>query len=359
MGESTRYLEGRLHLWLLLLSMLLLLQGCGNPYVEQTQESVTYLQNRLDTLGEKLDGGQLTHALLVKNYADKLERSQPDLRPITQALAKDATTEGNLYQGLVDRLRAVNRAPSNKSEYVEVVGEIQSLDAASDPAIFNDALLDLVNTLADLSAGTLARINIPQPASAEQGAVEGIVPGSYLVGNPHYGSWGQGGSGGGFWAFYGQYRLLGDLLGRFGGNRSGIQYNEWNSRPRHSYYRDYGRGLYGTARDRTTARDFDSKMARQGVQPAKPKRKYGSAAGQQRRSSYATLRNNYTQSVGKKYGASGGPRHAGGSSTRSSNLFSGQSGTKKATSSRSSSLFSGSARSSSRSGRGAGGFGGK
>ena len=62
MGESTRYLEGRLHLWLLLLSMLLLLQGCGNPYVEQTQESVTYLQNRLDTLGEKLDGGQLTHA---------------------------------------------------------------------------------------------------------------------------------------------------------------------------------------------------------------------------------------------------------------------------------------------------------
>ena len=81
---------------LLLLSTLWMLQGCSNEYTEQAQARADHLTSRLSTLGEKLDAGQLTHALLVQNYANKLEHSQPDLAPITQALAKDATTQGAL-----------------------------------------------------------------------------------------------------------------------------------------------------------------------------------------------------------------------------------------------------------------------
>ena len=340
---------------LLLLSTLWMLQGCSNEYTEQAQARADHLTSRLSTLGEKLDAGQLTHALLVQNYANKLEHSQPDLAPITQALAKDATTQGALYQGLMQRLQEFNRTPQNKNEFIQVMKEVHSLEAATDPAIFNDALLDLVNTLADLSAGELARINIPQSSEADQLKGEN-VPGSYLVGNPNYGSWGQGGSGGGFWVFYGQYRLLSDLLGGSRYNR-GIQYNDWNSRSHHSYHRDYGRDLYGSSGDRSHTRSANSAMERQGVKAAKPKRKYGSAAGQQRRSTYATRRSDFQQTSGRKYGASGGPRHASTSSSRPSNHASNQ--TKPRSSNRSSSLFGGSARSSSRSSRGFGGFGGK
>ena len=38
-------------------------------------------------------------------------------------------------------------------------------------------------------------------------------PGYEYVGNPKYGSWQSHASGGSFWVFYGQYRLLSDLLG--------------------------------------------------------------------------------------------------------------------------------------------------
>lgn len=344
---------------LLLLSTLWLLQGCSNQYSEETLARADHLNTRLTTLGKKLDTGQLTHALLVKNYADKLQQTQPDLAPITQALAKDATTAGALYQGLTQRLQQLNRSPQNKEAFIGVMEEVHSLEAATDPAIFNDALLDLVNTLADLSAGELPRINIPQRSETEEIKGES-VPGSYLVGNPNYGSWSQGGSGGGFWTFYGQYRMLSDLMGVLGGSRygrGGIEYNDWNSRSHHSYHRDYGRDLYGSASDRTRTRSANRAMEREGLKVAKPKRKYGSAAGQKRRSTYTTRRSDFKQRASRKYGASGGPRHADSRSRRSSNLASNR--TTSRSSNRASSLFGSSARSSSRSSRGFGGFGGK
>lgn len=279
---------------------------------------------------------------------------------MARALTKDASTQGNLYLGLTQRLSAINRSPANKDEYLLGMEDIHSLDAATDPAIFNDALLDLVNTLADLSGGELARVNIPKDADAQQVKGGGVVPGSYLVGNPSYGQWTQDSAGGSFWQFYGQYRMFTDLLGGSRYNRGPIGYDDWNSRPNYSYHRDYGRDLYGSRTERASTAARDKQMQSKGVAPAKPKLKYGSAAGQQRNTTYSTARKEYSQAASKKYGASGGPRHstAFGSSTKPTTAKS-AAAAKAPTQKRTSNLFGASSRSSSRSSGGVGGRGGK
>ncbi len=72
-------------------------------------------------------------------------------------------------------------------------------------------------------------------------------PGYQQVGDERYGQWRDDGRGGSFWEFYGQYALLRDVIGGFGG---GISRDDWNgyrdSRERGRTY--YGRGgsTYGT-----------------------------------------------------------------------------------------------------------------
>jgi hypothetical protein len=67
---------------------------------------------------------------------------------------------------------------------------------------------------------------------------ESIGPAGYeYVGNPRYGQWRTDSSGMSFWVFYGQYRLLSDLLGR-----GPIYRNDYNTYTRH---RSQGRPYYG------------------------------------------------------------------------------------------------------------------
>jgi len=51
-------------------------------------------------------------------------------------------------------------------------------------------------------------------------------PAYHYVGNSRYGGWRSHSSGGSFWVFYGQYRLLGDL---FGGGRRSIFRSDYDS----------------------------------------------------------------------------------------------------------------------------------
>ncbi|MCP4627528.1 MAG: hypothetical protein GY850_29040 [bacterium] len=62
-------------------------------------------------------------------------------------------------------------------------------------------------------------------------------PGYEYVGNPKYGNWQRDSSGNSFWAFYGQYRLLGDLLG--GGRIHRNRYDTYASN------RSWGKPYYG------------------------------------------------------------------------------------------------------------------
>ncbi len=209
-----------------LLIALVFVNGCSNQYAEETRRQKQTVTAKLSALGSKINAGELANILLIANYADKLAQSKPDLEPVAGALRQDATTSGPLYQGLKERLAAVKDEPANKNEFLPIIGELDSLNAATDPVIFNDSLIDVVNTLADLSGGELARINIPQNALAAN--VKGnAVAGSYLVGNPSYGRWSSGSGGRSFWVFYGQYRLFSDLFRGPGYHRGPIYYNCW------------------------------------------------------------------------------------------------------------------------------------
>ncbi|MCZ6895166.1 MAG: hypothetical protein O7H40_14120 [Gammaproteobacteria bacterium] len=299
-----------------LLIALVFVNGCSNQYAEETRRQKQTVTAKLSALGSKINAGELANILLIANYADKLAQSKPDLEPVAGALRQDATTSGPLYQGLKERLAAVKDEPANKNEFLPIIGELDSLNAATDPTIFNDSLIDVVNTLADLSGGELARINIPQNALAAN--VQGNpVAGSYLVGNPSYGRWNSDSGGRSFWVFYGQYRLFSDILFGRGYHRGPLYYNSWyGGANRYSYYNDYGRSTYGRAGDRGFTRARRSDMRSKGLTSPTPAKRYGSAAGNKRVSTYAAARTNRAQGASKRrsslFGSSSRRARAGG-----------------------------------------------
>lgn len=345
--------------WPLLVAFMLLV-GCSNEYAEDLQRNKVAVTSKLADLGQQLNDRQLSNSRLIATYAEKLSAAKPELRSVTDILAKDATSKGPLYQGLKTRLAVVPDRVDNKNQYVPAFQELQSLNAAADPVIFNDSLLDVVNTLADLSDGELPRVSIPQDEDVSTIKGGGEVAGSYLVGNPAYGEWKTGSSGSSFWAFYGQYRLLTDIFQGRNYNRRPIYYDDWyGGRSRYSYYNDYARSTYGTREDRSSTKTRNQAMARKGITPVKPKKTYGSVQGNKRVSTYATMQKNYNNKISKKFGSGDGPRHSGGTAKRQSNLFGDRAGTTRPTSTapakRSSNLFGSSARGSTRKS----GYGGK
>jgi hypothetical protein len=299
-----------------LLIALVFVNGCSNQYAEETKRQKQTVTAKLSALGSKINSGELANIVLIAAYADKLAKIDPDLEPVAGLLRQDATTSGPLYQGLKERLAAVKDEPANKNEFLPIIGELDSLNAATDPTIFNDSLIDVVNTLADLSGGELARINIPQNALAAN--VKGnAVAGSYLVGNPSYGRWNSDSGGRSFWVFYGQYRLFSDVLFGRGYHRGPIYYNGWyGGANRYSYYNDYGRNTYGRAGDRGFTRARRSGMRSKGFTVPTPAKQYGSAAGNKRVSTYAAARTNRAQGASKRqsslFGSSSRRARAGG-----------------------------------------------
>ncbi|VFM95285.1 MAG: hypothetical protein BECKG1743D_GA0114223_100553 [Candidatus Kentron sp. G] len=284
--------------------LLLALSGCSNQYAEEAAKKANAVEKQLDQLGRKIDSESLANTRLIKTYADQLARQEPAFEEIATQLRRDATTKGPLYQGLRQRLSKVNREPRNKQEFAVSWQELESLAAGADPVIFNDALLDVVNTLADLSRGELPRINIPkntQTAAVKGG--DGQVPGSYLVGNPAYGAWKTDSSGHSFWEWYGMYRMFTDVLGFAGGGfygggfyRGPIYHNDWYSRSRYSFYHDAGRDTYGSRADRSTWRRGQESLARKGIRTPQAKN-YGSVAGKKRVSTYAYRRSNTSSAL--------------------------------------------------------------
>jgi hypothetical protein len=94
---------------------------------------------------------------------------------------------------------------------------------------------------------------------------ENIAPPGYAyVGDPRYGQWSQDSSGRSFWTFYGQYRLLSDLLG-LGGRLFRDQYDTYRGyhsqrRPYYGPNRDFGTG--GTLTRKQYPTFFERQQAR-------------------------------------------------------------------------------------------------
>ncbi|NOQ63862.1 MAG: hypothetical protein GQ582_05065 [Methyloprofundus sp.] len=335
----------------LILCLLGVLTGCGNDYAEQIQQRYLVAKTSLDNLERKLQAKELTNAKIVNIYAQKLAQIKPDLLPVAKAMRKDATEYGALYQGLLDRLNEVNRNPENKEQFKQASDALISIDMGADPIVFNDALIDLINTMAELSGGKLETISIPEDSQAANSRGD-VTPGSYLVGNPGYGEYRNDSSGRSMWHWYGQYAFFSSILGRNHYNRGPIYYDRWNSGYHNSYYNDYGRGSYGSYSDRSRTTQRNTTMRNNGHTPVtQPRKQYGSVKGRQRVSSYKQQRSNQS-SYFKTKKANGG-RHASKVSGKRSSGFLGSKKSSSSSSSRtkrSSSYFGSSSRSSRSSG---------
>jgi len=261
MSNSNFYEMNRLlhHVWALsgMLLLVLVLGGCTSGEAE-VESALQKTQVQLQELTAALEGGKVRNATLITQYAAILKVNRPELVPLLVELEKEATTKSPVYQGLQRRFSAVKDNTEQFDNWTDKVLELQAIQRAASLDIFNDALSDTVNVLADFSKGELARVNaISQADELKANNAKDFGPGSQYIGNPQYGRWSHG-SGGSFWAWYGQYHFFSSL---FGGRR--YYYNDWGRSRGYSYYSDVGRGNFTSRSQRASQRDVDNRARKQ------------------------------------------------------------------------------------------------
>lgn len=216
----------------------LLLVACGDNRPEQLQKNLKTADYLIENLGSKLDSNRIRNAIVLKQYADLLAESKPELAPLLVELSKDATRNGPMYRSLEDRLSTLKTQPDVLGDIEAQLFESETLIEAADSTLFSDALSDPINVIADMSDGKYARVNaISQEQSLQANGAENYGAGSQLVGNPGYGQWQTNSSGLSIWEWYGAYALFSSISRPVG-------YDSWSSRRDYSYYNDVGRNRY-------------------------------------------------------------------------------------------------------------------
>jgi hypothetical protein len=255
----------------LLVAAGLLLSGCSDPELARATDTVKQAKFELGRLEKALAGGsaaELPNLRYLKQYADIVRRIEPDMSELISTLQAEGTTSGGLFTSLKNRLANANRylaekAQASRAVAMAVSAEAAAIALAAKADIFNDSLVDVINVLADMSKGKLPKLNFADTADKT------MPPTQHLVGNPAYGSW-RSGSGGGFWVWYGQYRMFSDVLGW---NR-GYRYNQdyWYRSRSASYYGDVGRHYYGSGRNNRSWASAASRQPNVAANKAPPAR---------------------------------------------------------------------------------------
>lgn len=248
-----------------------LLAGCGESPSDVVAREKTRVGGKIAELGRMIDSGRLTNVRVMETYANVVGAERPELAKLVDELRKEATTKGLKFTNLGARLQAVDAKPRSEEEANRAFDDIVRIEAAADPVVFNDSLVDVLNVLADLSGGKLARM---EGAASEKPSERGA--GSHLVGNPAYGRWQRDSAGGSFWAWYGAYALFRDVFWRPGR----YYYNDWYPSRGWSYYGDVGRHYYGT---RTDQRRWSDAARRH---PNVPRKTYRNLRSERRLSTY-------------------------------------------------------------------------
>jgi len=238
-----------------LLSMIIFLVGCSDPYEEKINQQTPITELRVQQLADALTNGQVKNANLIRQYADKLKQQKPHLTQLINEFNKDATTKGPMYLSLLDRLATVKNQPNMFASKQDLFNELVNIYLAADPVLYSDALSDPLNVLADMSDGLLPRVNSLSKAQSKQANnAQDFGTGEQLIGNPSYGSWNTGSNGMSFWAWYGMYSMMGDV---FGSRRT--SYNDWGRSRNYSYYNDYGRTRYSSPTQLKKQNDLDTR----------------------------------------------------------------------------------------------------
>ncbi|MDH5232459.1 MAG: hypothetical protein OEY38_20555 [Gammaproteobacteria bacterium] len=211
----------------------LFLTGCGDPYREELESRIKSADQRLSQLKTSLDNGSLQNALILKEYGRQVSKSRPEMDKIVDALVKDGTAEGQLYQHLEKRLNDVKTNHKQYGDPQKLIPEAEAIMQASSERVFNKALSDPINVLADLSNGVLPRVGVmSKNEEATFNDVKDFGDAAQLVGNPAYGQWtNRGGSS--VWEFVGAYFLLNSIMGR-----NPVRYDSWNRHRPYSRHQD-------------------------------------------------------------------------------------------------------------------------
>ena len=235
--------------------LMLLLSACGDPIKEQVTQQIPLTEQRIDLLAKALESGQVRNANLISQYAERLLKDKPSYKPLIDEFLKDTGTKGPMFLALVDRLNTVKNQPQMFENSQAIYDELLNLYQAADPVLYSDALSDPLNVLADMSEGTLPRVNAMTKAqSMAANKAQDFGTGEQLIGNPAYGSWTTGSNGMSFWAWYGMYSMMGDL---FGSRRT--SYSDWGRSRNYSYYNDYGRKRYSSPSQLSKQNDIDTR----------------------------------------------------------------------------------------------------
>jgi hypothetical protein len=284
-----------------LLFILQLLAGCESK-LEQTQKTISQqvltTEQSLERLGTAIETGTIRNARLLSEYARVLKQQKPEFTRIADLIAEDATRKGPLYENLAMRLNDVRSETVTLDNAGLLLDELTRINEASKQSLFNDALTDPINVLADMSDGQLARVGaISQYAEQSSGDGADYGAGSQMVGNPNYGGWQSGSNGTSFWQWYGMYRMLGDLTGRVG-------YSNWSQNRRYSYYNDYGRSRYTSPKQSVKQAAVETKtrksFQRKGQSFSSPYAKTRSGSAGLSRSSYTPTKTASSYSKPKK-----------------------------------------------------------
>ncbi|QSX32994.1 hypothetical protein JYB87_14805 [Shewanella avicenniae] len=289
--------------------LLLSLTGCGDDTAERIAQLQQADNQRLSRLSQMLDNGEIRNAMLLKHYTELLASERSDLKPLLTQLGLDATAEGPMFKSLQQRLSDASNS-ANFPDKATQLAELQNIYEAADPTQYNDMLSDPLNVVADMSNGTLARVNaISNEASKLANGAENYGAGSQLVGNPSYGHWRTDSSGMSFWEWYGMYSMFNNIFNR------PIYYDNWSRHRDYSYYNDVGRYRYSSPEQRRTQdsvyqrtkKSFDSQgkrfdspyaksrtgssaLSRQSTSTPKP-----TTSASQSKSSSSTFRSNYAK----------------------------------------------------------------
>ena len=291
---------------------LLAISACSSGGA-QLDAALAATELRLATLESALDGKLLRNANIISQYVVVLKSTRPELTRLLDVLSTEATTRNPFYKSLRSRYSAVKDGSKTFASWTEKIAELELIQAAANTSAFNDALSDTVNVLADLSDDKLARVNATtKETELAMNNAKDFGAGSQHVGNPHYGYWSHG-SGGSFWAWYGQYALFSSLLGY---NRP--YYNNWASRRGYSYYHDIGRNSYSSPSQKAAQFNTERRARKQfgsGGKFKSPYSKSRSGATDLSRASAAQQKSAFSS----RYSKAGGANRKYQSSTRNSN----------------------------------------
>jgi len=308
----------------LLFGLLGSLTSSEDEVLEIRTELTKTVDRQLAHLNGLLADGTLKNAALLNQYARIVKDSKPELSELVTELAKDAKPNNPRIAQYQERLSKTRS--QNAYDHEVVIEELDKLKNATNSEIYNDSLLDLVNTIAQLSDGKLAPLSEPQ-SSLTRDQQEDNGPGSRLVGNPNYGHWNSH-NGNSFWVWYGQYRLFSDLLWP-----RPYMYNRWHYNRPWSYYNDYGRGFYSSrsqrqsfnntqTRNTQTLKDYGRKSGRSYSSYSSAKKNTSFNPSQSTASASNRQKSSYSRSSGssgsRKLSSYSGSHRTG---TRSSGRF--------------------------------------